>query len=94
MHFCGRAMALELVEGPGQGGVCLWRSYRYAGPAAHEEELEGSPSPSIPGSMGSSPRLASSPLVQDSPRPTFSSSYFCQRRKMRRKQRLPGPERR
>ena len=58
-----------------------------------EKSWRGPPSPRIPGSMvPPHPRPASSPLVQDSPRPTFSSSAFCQRRKMRRKQRSRAPK--
>ena len=36
-------MALEPVEALWAVGSGLWRSYRYVGPAAHEEELEGFP---------------------------------------------------
>lgn len=75
--------------------VAHGEAYRYAGPAAHEEELVGPPSPSIPGSMGPLPALlASSPLVQDSrPGPPFQAAYLLPEAEDEEEAAISGPQR-
>lgn len=60
-----------------------------------EKSWRGPPVPRVLASLAPwSPHSSRppSPPAQDSPRPTFSSSAFCQRRKMRRKQRSRAPK--
>lgn len=93
MHFLWAGYGTGARGGPlGSGGVAYGEATGTLDLLPMRKSWRGPPSPSIPGSMGPLPRLASSPLVQDSPRPTFSSSAFCQRRKMRRKQRSRAPK--
>ena len=85
-------MALEPVAAPCRGPMeelqahWVWCPWRRAGGVLQFPESW------LPWLHGPSSSHPPSPPAQDSPRPTFSRSAFCQRRKMRRKQRSRAPK--